>query len=196
MCRSGNLTHLLHSPMHPIGITRRKMGQDLGTVNAFPEKGVMLEGRERKMWCTRDKHFRASSGFKLGLHFLSREVQDAPMDQFEERTRTGNATRAGAGFAVCWTCTQVTASCLEAEGIPRPGARLGSLTMSFLSPKAWQDNITTRTWWLLEAELVLAELKDCGTNRSSPAEDSSTHTSIPWEEGKHSSPGRSSPGSS
>lgn len=48
-CRSGNLTHLFHSPVHPIGITRGEMGQDLGTVNAFPEEGVVLEGRERKM---------------------------------------------------------------------------------------------------------------------------------------------------
>lgn len=49
LCRSGNLTHLFHSPMHPIGITRGEMGQDLGTVNAFPEEGVMLKGRKSKM---------------------------------------------------------------------------------------------------------------------------------------------------
>lgn len=72
------------------------MGQDLGTVNAFPEEGVVLEGRERKTWCTRA--CQSLSGFKVGLHFLSREVQDALMDQFKERTGTGNATRAGAGF--------------------------------------------------------------------------------------------------
>lgn len=50
-CRSGNLTHLLHSPVHLIGVTRGEMGKDLGTINAFPEKSVMLEGNQRKVWC-------------------------------------------------------------------------------------------------------------------------------------------------
>lgn len=50
MCRSGDLTHLLHSPVHLIGVTRGEMGQDSGTINAFPEKGVMLEGRQKKVW--------------------------------------------------------------------------------------------------------------------------------------------------
>lgn len=58
------------------------------------------------------------------------------MDPFKERTRTGNTTRARAGFAVCWIFTRVTASCLEAEGICRTEAWLGLLTMSFLFPKA------------------------------------------------------------
>jgi len=49
--RSGNLTHLLHLPVHPIGIARWEMGQDSGTINAFPEKGVMLEGSQRKARC-------------------------------------------------------------------------------------------------------------------------------------------------
>lgn len=48
---SGNLTHLLHSPVHPIGVTRGEMGQDSGTIYAFPEKGVMLERSQRKVWC-------------------------------------------------------------------------------------------------------------------------------------------------
>lgn len=68
-CRSSNLTHLFHSPMHPIGITRGEMGQDLGTVNAFPEKRVMLEGREGKIWCTRafQSLFRIQTGPSLSL---------------------------------------------------------------------------------------------------------------------------------
>lgn len=50
---------------------------------------------------------------------------------------------------------------LEAEGICRPEAtQLGSLTTSFLSPKAWQDLATTINRWLLEEKPVSAELKD------------------------------------
>lgn len=41
--------------------------------------------------------------------------------------------------------SQVTASCLEAEGTYRAGARLGSLIMPFLSPTASQDITTTKT---------------------------------------------------
>lgn len=94
-CRSGNVTHLFQSPMHPIGITRGEMGQDLGPVNAFPEKGVMLEGRERKI-CAQG-HFRASSGFKLGLHFLSSNVQEGSV-QGEDRNRECHK---GRGWICC-----------------------------------------------------------------------------------------------
>lgn len=50
-CRFGSPTHLLHSPKHPIGVTRGEMGQHSGTINAFPEKGVMLQGKQRQARC-------------------------------------------------------------------------------------------------------------------------------------------------
>lgn len=49
--RAGNLTHFLHSPVHPVRVTRGKMGEDSGSIDAFPEKGVILEGSQRKAWC-------------------------------------------------------------------------------------------------------------------------------------------------
>lgn len=51
-CRSGHLTHLLHSSVHPIGVSRGEMGQHSGAIDAFPEKGVMLEGSQREVSCT------------------------------------------------------------------------------------------------------------------------------------------------
>lgn len=154
---------------------------------------------QKKVWCWRGEkgkcnaqgHFRASPGCKLGMHFLSREVQDALMDQFKERTRTGNATRAGAGFAVT-SHSFLSGSRRNIQGRGQAGISNHALPLSYsLTGHHYHQNL-----WLLEAEPVLAKLKNCGTNRSSSAEDSSTHRSIPWGEGKHSSPGRSSPGSS
>lgn len=53
-CTFGKLNYLLHSPMHPIGVTRGEMGQDSGSINAFPKEGVMLQTSQRKVRCLKE----------------------------------------------------------------------------------------------------------------------------------------------
>lgn len=124
-----------HSPPPLVPASRRNHqggnGSAPGSRQCLPRKTCGAgEGRKEKV-LLKGWDFRASSGPKLGLHFLCREVQD----QFEERTRMGNATRTGAGFAVCSTHTRHSFPSGSRRNI-QAQAWLGSLTMPFQSPKA------------------------------------------------------------